>query len=347
MNIARLFSPVAIAISLTLPLGMVGESRADYEGPVRAAAPTTQPESVSSKGIAGRAASAKPTTRRSSRKTATKIPPSVLASLKEIRREFELGTLRKAPDYFDQTPNAEMTGDVVISLLQRRQGTSAPMDAYLKWQVLSVLPKETPEQYVIDLVSIYRDAPGFEPRPGLSPDGKRQLDRELRKAPNGQDVVRRLNAAVAEVDALNRPVVAYRDALLERLPDSYDSLEAALRDLYQRAEAGMDVGQAGDTIMQRIRQWAQQTDSIPDLRAMASLLDRLRRMEMPTYYENCHFSRDSGGNVWDERHPDLNRGGRIDDTLRAIAQKTGQPVSEITGQGGQKTNEHGREKRRN
>ncbi len=69
------------------------------------------------------------------------VPKSVEASVQELRREFELGKLRTTGDYFEKNPNAELTPAVVLQLLGRPLGTSASMDAYIKWQVVSALPR--------------------------------------------------------------------------------------------------------------------------------------------------------------------------------------------------------------
>lgn len=281
---------------------------------------------------------------RLSRKPAPKIPASVAKALHELTREFQQGNPRTAADYFEKSPDPELTADVALGLLQKRQGGSASMEAYIKWQVLAALPREIPEEYAGDLIAAYRDAPAIEPRPGMSADQKRQLDREIRKSAEPWLLPQRLATSASLVEQRNAPILRYRDELLARMPDTSSGIEACLDDLYRRAEAGQDVGPAGDAVIERLNRWIEQTSSRQELIAMARLLQELRRAEIPTYYDQCHNSQELGLWVWDESRADLNRGHRLDQTLRAISQKTGKQSVESTQQ--QDQSGRSRDKRR-
>ena len=175
--IRGIFVSVAVAILVASASAQtLTPSGQDRQSPPKATSKARTPKQVTPKPIA------KATSRRTTNK-AVKIPAAANIITQELRREFEIGKLRSASDYFEKSPNAEMTAEVVAAMLTRRQGSSDSMDAYIKWQLLSGLPTPISEQLLGDAVAAYRNAPALESRPGMTPDQRKVLDRALNKRP--------------------------------------------------------------------------------------------------------------------------------------------------------------------
>lgn len=257
---------------------------------------------------------------------AAKIPASVTTAITEIRREFEQGKLRDKSSYFVDNPNAELTTEVVFTLLLKPQGKSDPMDAYIKWQILSGLPKPLPEENIPDVVLAYRKAPGVVTRPGMTDEQKRSLDKDLRKVDRmgAKNVLDKLTLNIRDNQTLNAPAMAYRKALWALLPDDAHGFEAALDDCLYCAENGMLYGNMEDVLLDRIRKWV--TDNKQDMEIVYNKLMSLKTAKLPTYYDETVFDEKSSLYRWTERRVDITRQTRLDDTINALAPKLGKPL---------------------
>ena len=324
MSVGNVACALFMSVTLLVPAGggawawaADGDGLATTPDPASEPAdPTTKPTVFPKK--PGRAV--RPGATKRPLRAAGKVPAAISEAIQELCREFQTGKLRTSPDYFQNSPSAEMTTDLAVALLNRRLGSSDAMDGYIKWQLVAVLPKELSAGMQTELLAAYRAAPMPPLRPGLSADQKRILDRMIRKPDRkSADVVaEQLANEVARVQAANVPLSSYRDALLERLPENIDTVQASLLDLYQRASAGMDVGDKSGQILDRVRRWAENCDQRPQLEKALSMLKEFRNVSLPSYYQDYGWNQDNARFEWTAIKPDVNRDRALDKTIARI-----------------------------
>ena len=242
--------------------------------------------------------------RANSRKpAAAKVPAVFTAALPELRREFQQGKFRSKPDYFTEKTSDEMTPEIVLSLLQGKHDRSPAVDAYIKWQLLSALPTppaELPGQFIPDLMAAYLNAPLPELRPAMAPDQKKAWDKELKRAHDSDEVSLQLKKEVSRVADFNTSVFDYRDALMAKMPETFEGMEACLQDVFARAQAGADTQKAAAAALGRIQKWA--ADAPPkEVNNMLDLLNRLQSQKLPTFYQGIVPNPDGGRPHWGEQ----------------------------------------------
>lgn len=279
---------------------------------------------ASTKARAPKQVTPKPGAKAASRRTtnkAVKIPAAANTITQELRREFEIGKLRSASDYFEKSPNAEMTAEVIAAMLTRRQGSSDSMDAYIKWQLLSGLPTPISEQLLGDAVAAYRNAPALESRPGMTPDQRKILDRALKQSDEPANIKGMLIDESRRIDILNEPVVSYREDLFAKLPDSFDVMQAGLLDLYQRAQAGVTPSRFIGKVAGRINKWSAQADQA-DIQNLSAMLDELLNAKVPDYYFDVRFDQNGNTYVWTSSSANLKDGKQLEDMAMVLGRKS-------------------------
>jgi len=191
------------------------------------------------------------------------VNEAVQALLKEYAayaNDSKTNQLRATADYFTQNKPAGLTDAAIIAALNVRHSSDAAADGYVKWQLLSGLsatidPKSEPQ-----LLLAYRSMPTLFVRPGMSTEDKRELDDAIRgmKHPSADqinDLNTKLTGIITPWQMHNLPILSYREAMYGKVPVSYDSLVAGLKDGYERVTAGVDSESFGLRLRDSIRKW--------------------------------------------------------------------------------------------
>ncbi len=249
------------------------------------------------------------------------MPASVATALQEIGREFEQGKLRQKSDFFSETANTELTPQLAVQLLGRTLGDSDAMDGYIKWQLLSAITGDIPEELANAAFDAYRKAPGLQRRPGMEMKERIVLDRELRKAVDGTAVAAQLDMGVRRTDDLNKSVLAYRDELFSRLPSGMRTFEAALNDVYERCRAGAEPQSLTARLSGHATQWISRDASDAEVKQFAGMVTKLKIMQMPDYYDGVTKNDQGPGYVWNVRRADPNSGERLDEILQSAGRR--------------------------
>lgn len=269
-------------------------------------------------------------TRRQNARTAGAIPASVTTALQEMAKEFGLGKLRDRSDFFTNEPNAELTAQLVVQLLGRRLGESDAMDGYIKWQLLSAINGDIPEEMAGAAINAYQNGPGLQRRPGMDMADRRALDVALRKATEAADVAAELDMEVRRTDELNKSVREYRDTLFTRLPVGIPAFEAALNDVYERCKVGAVPQSLVERVAGRAEQWISRDASEAEVKQLVSMVRKLMMAQIPDYYDGVIRNDQGPGYVWRISKADPGGGGRLDDVLQSAARRLGS----IGGSGG-------------
>jgi hypothetical protein len=178
-------------------------------------------------------------------------PPLDLDAIIELLRQEGLAAVkdqfnwpRPEADFADEH-SLSLDNDELIARLCRRCDDHPCVDAYIRWQLLSFSPDL--EMVGGRLAARLLDAlPPVQVRPMLSDE-----DRETIELLEDNDRVRRIDVEAARaivirhwsmlemIDRANRPAIAYRAELIDRLPlDDGLRLGARLVDMRQLMEAG-------------------------------------------------------------------------------------------------------------
>jgi hypothetical protein len=215
-------------------------------------------------------------------KSAHDAPNPIPAAARELLKEFDDAqgpnrTLtRKTSDYFakaDERP----TVDQVFKALDQRFGRDARADAYVKWQLLSAVPVTTDEKQVLRLAQAFKKSTPPQPNPLLDPRQRSQIEQLASRVRPGSDADPDL--ALRELgdkyfDA-NRPLIGYRDELLQRMPVSAGKLQLLWEELALRTKLGIDVGKQRDDALDATREWSKAA-SPAEITAISQILTRVR-----------------------------------------------------------------------
>jgi hypothetical protein len=211
---------------------------------------------------------------------ASPVPAAVAALLKEyqsVMKEKKGEGLREKCDYFTTSPAEGLTPEVILVALERPVTTDPRADAYVKWQLLSGVQGKFPDALKARAIQVYRRAPVPQAHPGM---GHADLDRKLSRIgvmkseaemPINKEFGDAINAYRAQIE----PILEYRDELLARLPDSYDTYVAALSDVYDRVSRGAPANGMWTTLSGAIRAWALTCDSAAQMRQLAAAVTKI------------------------------------------------------------------------
>ncbi|MDB5294469.1 MAG: hypothetical protein JWO31_452 [Phycisphaerales bacterium] len=226
---------------------------------------------------------------------------AVEAAADALRKEFAAflrdptaNKVRDACDYFAARPAADVTPDAVLAFLDGRPPDADPRAAaYVRWQLLSALPKDADPAWadagrVARAIEAYRRAPPPLPRFGLSAADQSSLDDLLRGARATDDVLltSRLEARVRAVAAANRLALAYRDEWYRRLPKAAPAFAAALYDAAERQALAAGAEDFAPLVIADVQTWLTGGADADPARcgALAELLAKLRAKEPPAFY---------------------------------------------------------------
>ncbi|MEM8874653.1 MAG: hypothetical protein AAGD32_10375 [Planctomycetota bacterium] len=165
-----------------------------------------------------------------------------------------------------------LTPEIVVLALNERIHTEPSVDAYIKWELVASLDT-IPDELVPSAVQAYYNAPLPEPQPGMEMQDQMRLQQALQGARQNQlpRIRSQWQQELKTRTSGNHVIFGYRNALRERLPVGPQSIQAALQDAYQRAEAGHNPKPVVDKIISNARSWA--IDAPPaQVRAVAEMM---------------------------------------------------------------------------
>lgn len=234
------------------------------------------------------------------RSESTARHPAIQSAIAELTKEIEsaLRSGADAPrgqsDYFYGQVNIPPTA--VIAALRRPIGSDLRVQSYVKWQLLSALPKELDEKTAGELLAVYRAAPPPLPRPGIEKQHRDELDRMIRGTRENDEeaLANRFEQIVERIARDNRYLLAYRDELFAKLPPGYDALAAGLDDAAARMKVGADAAEHTRIVCKLIPQWATADAPPEQLRAMSRAIAQLERKKGQEYYNRLYWSASYG-----------------------------------------------------
>jgi hypothetical protein len=202
--------------------------------------------------------------------------------------------LRTQADFFADKKPAVLTPDAVLTALEQPIPGDVRAAAYIRWQLMSVLPEKLDEALVERALAIYRQAPLPLPRYGLGAADQAVLESALQDARKQDDVLlnARLQKSVTAVAEKNRPIIAYRDEWYRRLPKGPRVLVFGLLDALERGTVAAGAEDWVPTVIADIENWALLEATPAQCAAMADVVGQLRVKSIPTYYAEAAVRRD-------------------------------------------------------
>jgi hypothetical protein len=285
---------------------------------VIAAAPGAQVSKPATRAISTRAATTRAATTRAATTRAAfrrgMKNPALDAAIEILTREYQeflrrpsSSALRTQSSYFREHPAPELPPDAIVAALLQPRGDPR-LQAYIKWQLLSGLPDLLDDKLAAELFDAYRASPAPIGRPGISQLQRQQLDQRVRGRPEAEksEIELELDAAVSRNDQENRFILAYRDALYQKLPRTIETFAAALADAQQRFEAAADAKSLLKDFDRDVRSWALTAGAAPQsLAALARAARRLAAEKGPDFYKTLSWNSRRRALVWRKSHADL------------------------------------------
>ncbi len=149
---------------------------------------------------------------------------------------------RTEPD-FATKHNLKAEKDEVVAALSRRIDRNPALDGYVKWQLLSFLPKD-PQFSSRDFGALVRGLPEFLTMAQPTSSQRRifaafEKEGNERMLPKIREQIDAFQASVAEIDTLNEPAMKYRDFIIGQIPED-NGVRALIRlqDIEARYMAG-------------------------------------------------------------------------------------------------------------
>lgn len=307
-------------------------------GPV--SAPSSAP--ASSPTTASATAQDAPPTTRAALAAQREAAKAVRAAVHELISEFENrhapgAAARETSNYFLDHPDDAVTAEAIADALQT-QGGSPQAAAYIKWQLLSGLPKqdegEDPERVLAKhLLLAYRNAPPPIARPGLTRQDQQKLDRLAQAAKPGDEpmLIETIDRAVEAHRRDNQPILAYRDELYRRLPSGPERFAAAAEDLHERVGAAADGKALAKALVADVTEWAAVDQPSPQtLMALARALRRLADTAGPQYYTTPYRNERSGVFTWRKTRATVSSARALKELAVALEEQSREPQMDLT-----------------
>ncbi|HEV2296569.1 MAG TPA: hypothetical protein VGR35_22185 [Tepidisphaeraceae bacterium] len=260
--------------------------------------------------------------------------PAIQSAIAELTKEIESALRhgqdppRAQSDYFYgqvQVPPA-----AVVAALRRPLAGDVRVAAYVKWQLLSALPKEMDDATTQELLAVYRAAPAPLPRPGIEKQQREELDRMIRgaKEPDEPALAEQFEQLVERAARDNRAVLAYRDELFARLPPTYDALAAGFEDAAARVNVGADAAGHVRKVCKAVPQWASSTVASPSpeqLKAMSRALAQLEKKKGQPYYNRLYWSASYGRMTFSKSRGSLASVSQLEEAQEFLDEKIRNP----------------------
>jgi len=253
--------------------------------------------------IAAEKSTTKPATSTPSPKPAKKTgPPAELTkAIADLNKEFmnyaakpDSSSLRQGSDFWQSGLPADVTADDVLSALEKGMSGSATQVAYVKWQLTSGLPSKLEGAQAGRVFNLYRNAP--QPMPAFSADPRvaKQLDRAVVGMKEGQEdkLNTQLDKQKEQVEALNAPILGYRDALYSRLPTNSEVLIARLQDGVIRVQNGIDLKSILSNFKTDVNVWVTSDATPQQANNILAAIKEAERVKGPEVYKEAK---------WDEK----------------------------------------------
>ena len=259
--------------------------------------------------------------------------PAIQAGVTELTKEIESALRggeepsRAHPDYFYGA--TDIPPAAVITALRRPLANDPRVSAYVKWQLLSALPKELDEKTSAELLQIYRSAPGPLPRLGMEKQSRDDLDRMIRNAK--EDDAERLVEQFEQMDERvvrdNTFILKYRDGLFAKLPTGFDAIAAGLEDAAVRLNVGADVAEHTRAVCKAVEGWA--PNAPPEqLKAVFKALAQLERKKGQEYYSRVYWSA-SGKMQWTKTQATLGRVSQLEEVQEFLEDQIKNPTAPL------------------
>jgi len=235
-----------------------------------------------------------PTTRRAYN---PKPAAAVDAAIRAIGREYAdaqsggKAKLRTSCNYFRENRSEDVTPQVIVGALERGARDDSAQAYYVKWQLLSGIDGNVPDDLIARALAVYKDFAPLEQQPGMKQETRSDL--ELRRRACREDGVTDLNKHLGDMqdkaNDANAPILKFRDELYSRLPPSYDVIAAGFCDAIDRLKAGADSKSIVDATATATRQWMPTAEE-SQLRTMADALKTLEKERGTQYYDSVSWS---------------------------------------------------------
>lgn len=216
-------------------------------------------------------------------KATTAVSNATAALLKEATSGIKekTGKLREKCDYFVEKPSADVTPETILIALEHSQSADRRIEAYVKWQLLSGITGQFPEELVPRAIAAYRKAPDLTSHPGLD---HAQLSKSLNRIGiMKKEKIGEINSSFSDsadkASGENRYILHYRKEVYAHLPVSGDSLMAGLEDVFSRVQHGVPAADMWTSVSGSIQGWSLTADSRQlnsVLQAMVQLLNTVR-----------------------------------------------------------------------
>src|SRR5688500_9336846 len=221
--------------------------------------------------------------------------PAILEAIVELTKEIEPALRNGERPPRDQSNyflgGSDVPPSAVILALRRPLGSDARAQAYVKWQLLSALPRELDEKTSAEILQVYRTAPAPLPRLGMDKQSRDELERMIRNAreSDSERLVEQFEQMDERVERDNLLILKYRDALFAKLPVSYDAIVAGFDDAAARINVGADAADHARALCKAVEGWA--PNAPPEqLKAVSRALSQLEKKKGQEYYSRLYWS---------------------------------------------------------
>jgi hypothetical protein len=253
---------------------------------------------------------------------------ALTAAVTALGKEYDLfskdpikNPLRADANYFKDNPTDASAADIIAVLDKPIKGADKKGEAYVKWQLTGALPEKLDPKDEQKLLKIYDKAPGPIPRPGAGKEEQAKLNGQIAHLGKNQEFEfnEKYLDAVSKAQAVNAPILAYRNALYQRLPASYDTYAAGFKDVYGRYEAGLDTEPLMGQIISGVETWSIDAKQ-NELANMHKLVSALAAEPPPDVYTGVKGG-EKGGYVWLKSQSKLDEGGRLTALVKTLEER--------------------------
>jgi hypothetical protein len=221
--------------------------------------------------------------------------PAILEAIVELTKEIEPALRNGERPPRDQSNyflgGSDIPPSAVILALRRPLGSDVRAQAYVKWQLMSALPRELDEKTSAEILQVYRIAPAPLPRLGMEKQSRDDLERMIRNARenDAERLVEQFEQMDERVERDNLLMLKYRDALFARLPVGYDAIVAGFDDAAARINVGADAADHARALCKAVEGWA--PNAPPEqLKSVSRALSQLEKKKGQEYYSRLYWS---------------------------------------------------------
>src|SRR5438552_6658280 len=123
--------------------------------------------------------------------------------------------LRTTCNYFKENHSDDVSSQAILAALERGASDTTPQSSYVKWQLLSGIEGNFPDDLAPRALAVYRNFAPLQPQPGMKQDTRSDL--ELRRRNCREDGVSDLNRYIGDLQSkandANEPILLFRDEL--------------------------------------------------------------------------------------------------------------------------------------